>query len=736
MHAVGEDAFLEQLRSMEQRLVALRDVPQQLAAVLESLGQVHVRLHEIGQPAAKEDETMSVHSAHSNLVEGTVPQRKSSNNKPDEALSSHSSAAKERMTVLSGLHYNAGNPTGQRKSSVSSGHPQNLARRPSNLSALSEQRKACTLNAIPAFQKDERRPSVQSEPPEHLKRRPSLSSSISSIREGFQIVQVNATSATSDAAKPSKEGLAPQLRKCLSLGEMNSNMSQHSSLLTLWEHGEPQKHRCFVLLPNEILRLIWDMVVICASIFIGVLIPIELAYFAQPSSGYNSLHAADVVWILDILLNFRTGFYVRGRVVLDPYRIALRYARTWLGVDLLTAWPTVLAPSGGVRIVLVLKLLRLARLGSLFTRLQKEVRFSLLPIRIILGVLLVSHVIACAWRVTHPRSTAKQDSVWHLYVEDTYWVFMTVTTVGYGDVTPTTLHSRLYAIVVMLMAPVFSGTIVSGMTHVTKGLFDGQVERRVQDAVRFMDRHNVPPGLQQRVEQNLRHHLCNKTRMDPELFATLSPAVQRELSLTLLSSTVLRFPLFKNAQHGFVAELARAHIWVSCLPGDIVVEDGQLMQEMFFLVQGRLLVQRRGAPNDGGELDVTSEEGPLKPSEDDILEYEVSTGAWFGESCLFDEDSVHDSTIAATAESELAVLTAREFRRIAEKFPRLMQRHRQIEEAITQKEVSIAQLAYRRGQSEAGGGRRGSILDGVTFLRRSRGKVADSTAWTPVASLG
>jgi len=244
-----------------------------------------------------------------------------------------------------------------------------------------------------------------------------------------------------------------------------------------------------------------------------------------------------------------------------------------------------------------------------------------------------------------------------------------------------------------------------------------------------MDKHGVPQGLRKRVQHNLHYQLHKENRLDPELFAALSPAVQRELSLTLLSSTVLRFPLFKGAQHGFIAELAQAHIWVSCLPGDMVVEEGQLMEEMVFLVHGRLLVHHLGnsADPDEGEhsipLNIQANDG------DEHVEYEVGQGAWFGETCLFAEGCVHKATVAAVNESELAVLPAREFRRIAERFPRLQERHRQLQAALAKKEVSIAQLAYQSTDAQAPGRSSVSIFKPVTLLRRSQCKVMDSS-WT------
>merc|ERR1719433_2683575 len=117
------------------------------------------------------------------------------------------------------------------------------------------------------------------------------------------------------------------------------------------------------------------------------------------------------------------------------------------------------------------------------------------------------------------------------------------------------------------------------------------------------------------------------------------------------------------------------------------------MEEMIFLIQGRLLVMKRQTSifAVSNSDSVTSS---ISNEDDDKPEYEVETGAWFGEACLFNDDCVHDMTVAAIMDSELAILPGIEYRRIAEKFPRLQQRHASIQRAFKNHQASISQLAY------------------------------------------
>jgi hypothetical protein len=191
-------------------------------------------------------------------------------------------------------------------------------------------------------------------------------------------------------------------------------------------------------------------------------------------------------------------------------RIALAYAKTWLAFDFLAAYPLLLVPgvNAAVGIVGTLKLLRLLRLGPLLVHLEKETHwFNLTSLRVATLTSLFCHVMTCMWRISRRIDESSElpsgGDLFEVYVEDTYWLQMTMTTVGYGDVPPCGVHSRLFAVFAMMMAPIFFGSIVSLLTYATQGLLNDAESRRAAEAVRFMQRRRVPKDLQRRVVRNL-----------------------------------------------------------------------------------------------------------------------------------------------------------------------------------------------------------------------------------------
>lgn len=480
--------------------------------------------------------------------------------------------------------------------------------------------------------------------------------------------------------------------------------------------------------PSHPLRLFIDVFVVVVTCYLGAVLPARLVYFDADKlhDGFYgvSFLVIDCILLIDVIANFRTTFADdEDEPIRDGAAIALRYARSWLVPDLISVWPLRYSPVGfWLCAACVVKLLRVIHLGPVIARLERECRrLWLLPLRVSIYAFLIVHTLTCSWRyattVDRPRGVVEATFL-DRYVEDLYWLMMTMTTVGYGDIVPQGTGARSFSIIVMLAAPVFSGTVVSLLTHVTRNLFDDELNRKVRRARKFMARRQVPYEMQRRAEHNIRITAKQDSQLKyvPDLLELLSFGLQKEISLELLRGTVLKFPLFKDAPRAFVAELAGAHNWMQCSPGDTVVAEGQIVQEMVWLIQGRWLVQKRwssreeidssdsGSDASDEDKEENSEEGEdeevclfSQSSEERLEELEMGPGAWIGEICLFEKTHVRDQTAIALMECELAVLSCSEYDRIMTNFPRLQSRHRIIEQAMGRGDLQVSELAYQGG---------------------------------------
>jgi CRP-like cAMP-binding protein len=270
------------------------------------------------------------------------------------------------------------------------------------------------------------------------------------------------------------------------------------------------------------------------------------------------------------------------------------------------------------------------------------------------------------------------------------------------------------------------------------------------------------------------------TSIASHLFGSLSPAMQRELLLCVLSDTMLRFPLFRNTQRSFVADLAQVQRWEHTLTGDLVADEGQGVHEVVFLLEGQL--QANVNPHAHGKLDMHindlkaamsqarkseavltsssfhsashstplaslmsgeahdsmqsgSSESPAYPSNDsgEKCKSTLRSGAWFGEASLFDDSRVYTSVILALTNSELTVLPADDYFRCVTKYPWLVEKHDSTRRAILAGNKSLDDFSYFvatcYGSDEEVNGNSGlgKLFRKLTFFRPSNASCFTNT---------
>ncbi len=323
--------------------------------------------------------------------------------------------------------------------------------------------------------------------------------------------------------------------------------------------------------------------------------------------------------------------------------------------DMMAATPfdiisyTIADPQGTMALKLF-KFLRLLRLIHIF-RIIGDLTIVSRSLRMIIygtSFLIFANIVSCCWTLINPP--ADGDNVTN-YIKSLYWTITTLTTIGYGDITPTTNAGRLFTMMIMICGAGFYGVVIG---NVTKVINDGEKHKekareKMTDLVTFMKYYNIPERLQQNVYAYYQH-LLNKrlTDNDNKIIGELPQALQQELQIFMNMKLVRGLPIFKNCSTGCLKEVASALEQKYYGPGQTIINIGEIGDEMFIIGHGIVEVILK----DGNAVATLHE------------------GQFFGEAALLRETK-RNANVRAQSYCDLYRLSKEDFLAIIEKHPDL-----------------------------------------------------------------
>ena len=236
------------------------------------------------------------------------------------------------------------------------------------------------------------------------------------------------------------------------------------------------------------------------------------------------------------------------------------------------------------------------------------------------------------------------------YLRALYFIFVGITTVGYGDIVPKNLYETIFATFLILVGglayPAVIGAIASLMSNLNAK--QSEYNRKMRTLGRYMDHKHIPVDIRKRIVRYYDYLWSRQRGVDEDvIFQSLPGPLRMEVASFINGNVIENIPFFECC----ISDLKRSLLSVLkpmvFLPNDYIVRAGELGLEMYLLERGAVRVTSA----DGG------------------MTFAVLTqGDYFGEACLL-KAAKRMAAVRAIGYCDCFVLTRQAFDGVLSSFP-------------------------------------------------------------------
>lgn len=395
--------------------------------------------------------------------------------------------------------------------------------------------------------------------------------------------------------------------------------------------------------PDNSRLLLWIILGMFLILYEVFMTPYRLCFNA-PAKGVLFVFETFIAiyFISDVCLNFFVSFYDDEQQVIKSHKTIIKtYLKGWFCIDAIASVPIdwieiYMAHASGetkseddgpspakmmrllraLRFLRMARVLRIAKLQALMDKFEQEIEgsamkmltFTVIKILVLLNA--IAHMAGCFWYFIASSSTDHYGVSWltekmpeykvdegleqtTLYAWSYHFAMATMTTVGYGDISPTNTAELAYTVALLWTSlVVFSACIGILMNLISRNYEEGQDRRRrLMDLAKYMNWRVLP----RKMRGSMRKYLCfvwEQTEkigdMEGDIMNLLSPSLRSKLCVHIFGKVLYNCAFLS----WMTPDLEAMKKLCGCVKstffevGDILFSYGEKNETVYILVNG------------------------------------------------------------------------------------------------------------------------------------------------------
>nr|XP_020647528.1 cyclic nucleotide-gated cation channel alpha-4 [Pogona vitticeps] len=360
----------------------------------------------------------------------------------------------------------------------------------------------------------------------------------------------------------------------------------------------------------------WWLMVMVAPIMYNWIILICRSCFQELQQKYLWVWLAldclcDLLYLLDMVVHFHTGFLDQGILIQDRAKISQRYRRSapflWDLASLLPTEVLYLLVGTNQPAVRANRFLRTPRLFEAFDRIETRTAhpYAFRISKLMLYVFVTIHWNSCLYFAlsgligygadewVYPNiSTPGFGRLRRQYLYSFYFSTLILTTVGDTPM-PQRQEEFLFMVADFLLAVLGFATIMGSVTSVVSNLNEADAAFYPnQDLVKgYLRTRRVDRRLQRRVVAWYQHLQMNQKLTDERgILQHLPGRLRAQVAVSVHLPALRKVQIFQNCEQSLLEELVLKLQPQVYSPGEFVCRKGDIGREMYFIREGQLAV--------------------------------------------------------------------------------------------------------------------------------------------------